>query len=787
MSTVNHRIRLRPRDDTLSITQSRTTFTTDVDGFIERGPDRGFFVQQTRLLSRYRYTIDGRAWTPLALSNVAQHSWLGYYVARPPGDTADDPDAGPGGALSSQPIELRLSRFVGDGFHEDVDITNFTTGRVAFSLRLAVDADFADRAETGGPRLQSGERRRDWRAVGTGRWELAFRYHAEHRCDDGRAHAPGSSGSSAAAPIAQAPVAHLRRGLVLRIERAGSPPDFAEETGVISFPIELEPRATWHACITGTAEIDEAILAPLYGCHAFSGIHNEQDRRRDLFLRGATSFETAESETLAPVVSATLEQARRDLAALRLYDLDRGERAWVAAAGLPTYLALFGRDSLTAAWQSGLLGPDLLVGTLPELSRLQGRAVDDWRDERPGRMLHQVDTGPLAALCFTPLGRYYGSITTSGFYPVALSLLWHLTGDKTLVRPHVASALAALRWLDEDARVLGRGFYAYQTRSRQGVKHQAWKDSHDAIVYEDGRQVEPPIAACEEQGFVYMAKLHLSELLWWLDEKEEARRLWREAAELKRRFNEAFWMEARGSFAMGLDAEGRQITSIGSNPGHCLATGIADAALVERTASRLMGDDLFSGWGVRTLSSRHPAFNPYSYHRGTVWPVEQAAFALGFMRYGLHDHVERLVRAQFEAAALFENYRLPELFSGHARDGEHPFPSHYPGANSPQAWSASATFCLLQSLLGAYPYAPLHLLLVDPHLPAWLPEVTLRGLRVGRATATIRFFRRANGSSDHSVLDLTGPLHVVRQPSPWSLTAGIPERVVDALRSLVPG
>ncbi|HEV2764677.1 MAG TPA: amylo-alpha-1,6-glucosidase, partial [Pyrinomonadaceae bacterium] len=341
--------------------------------------------------------------------------------------------------------------------------------------------------------------------------------------------------------------------------------------------------------------------------------------------------------------------------------------------------------------------------------------------------------------------------------------------------------------LDEYGDLDGDGFYEYRTRSEQGVRHQAWKDSPDAVVYEDGRQVEPPIATCEEQGFAYLAKLHMSEVLWWLDEKEQAKRLYREAGELKKRFNEAFWMDTEGFFALGLDPQKRQIKSITSNPGHCLATAVVDEALVPRTAARFLREDLFSGWGVRTLSSGHPAYNPYSYHRGSVWPVEHGTFAVAFMRYGFHKEVELITRSQFEAAALFDFYRLPELFGGHPRDADHPFPAFYHQACSPQAWSASAVFCMLQALLGLYPYAPLNLLLVDPHMPEWLPEITLQNLRVGEGVVTIRFYRTEGGGGDYEVLDKRGPLHVVRQPSPWSLTAGFAERLKDALTSLLPG
>src|SRR5438045_1893483 len=213
------------------------------------------------------------------------------------------------------------------------------------------------------------------------------------------------------------------------------------------------------------------------------------------------------------------------------------------AAGLPIYLALFGRDTLTASWQAGLLGPEMMRGTLPAIAALQGREENDWRDEQPGKMIHQVDTGPLPTLNFNPLGRYYGSITTSGFYPVIVSELWHWTGDKNLVRPFIRPALTALGWLDHYGDSDRDGFYEYQTRSDQGLRNQGWKDSDDAMVHEDGSQARGPIATCEEQGFVYVAKLHLSELLWWLGDKDDARRLYHEATELKNRFNEKFWMK----------------------------------------------------------------------------------------------------------------------------------------------------------------------------------------------------------------------------------------------------
>lgn len=754
----------------LCVSQGRTVLITERDGSITDGAEHGLFVHQTRLLSRYRYLIDGRAMLPVVLSNYEQHNWLGYYIMLPPGVTTREPDQGSGQMqeLSQQTLELRLSRYVGEGIHEDVDLTNFTQQTTRFQLELEIDADFADVVETKGDRQQFGDLRREWREADNG-WELVFDYKAEHEYD-----VQGNTGT-----------ARINRGLTLRVEEAGSAPSYKD--GRITFQISLGPGATWHACLNMIPFIDGKQMPPVYGCRSFTATDTEYDRRRQIYLNESTRHATPETATLAPVVIGAIEQARRDLAALRLYDLDSDERAWVTAAGLPIYVALYGRDTLTTAWQASPVSTDLMRGSLAELAKWQGREINDWRDEQPGRMLHEAHTGPLEMLNFNPRQRYYGSVTTSGFYPVAVSELWHWTGDKDLIRPYIEPALCALAWLDQYADLDGDGFYEYKTRSSQGVTNQGWKDSGDAIVYEDGSEVEAPIATCEEQGFAYLAKLHLSEVLWWLDEKEQAKRLYAEATELKKRFNEAFWMEDEGFFAMGLDSDKRQIKSIGSNAGHCLATAIVDQEHVLKTVSRLIADDIFTGWGIRTLSSKHPAYNPYSYHRGSVWPVEHGTFALAFMRYGLPRHVEMICRAQFEAAALFDFYRLPELFSGHQRDADHPFPALYPFANSPQAWSASAVFCFVQAMLGLYPYAPLNMLLVDPHLPDWLPEITLAGLRVGQARVTIRFYRTDDGASNYEVLDKRGALHVFRQPSPWSLTATFAERLKDALTSLMPG
>jgi glycogen debranching enzyme len=752
-------IRVRPRPFTTHISRGRGVIATTLDGRVDDSPDHGYFVHETRLLSRWNYFIDDNPPSPNAFSAVHQNHWLGYFVTPAPGVTPPPRDEGSGQvpAASQSTLELSTTRVIDEGVHEDVDLTNFTTERSTFVFAIELDGDFADQGETR-ERKEFGERTVEWDAAAQC---LRFDYVATHG------------------------EVTLHRGVSIEITNATSAAEWID--GRLTFRVSLDAKECWHACLRLTPLIDGETLPPpadCYGADQHLAPH-EQDVR--WFLEETTCFETPSSTTMTADVLATIEQARADLAALRLFDLDQSPRSWTIAAGLPLYIALFGRDTLTVGMQASILGPEIMTGTLHVLAERQGTRVDDWSDEQPGRMLHEAHTGPLSMLECNPRGHSYSSLTTSGLYAFIVSELWHWTGDKDLVRPFIEPALRALHWLDHYADFDGDGFYEYQTHSPMGPRNQGWKDSPDAITYGDGTLVDPPIATCEEQGFVYIAKLHLSEMFFFLGERELSRKLYREASELKKRFNEAFWMEDEGFYALALDAKKRQVRSITSNPGHCIASAITDASLVPRTADRLFAEDLFSGWGVRTLSTEHPRYNPYSYHLGSIWPVEHGTFALGFMRFGLHERMEQIARAQFEAAALFEYHRLPELFGGHPRDLRSPFPAIYPNANSPQAWSASSVFSLLQAMLGLYPYAPLKMLIVDPHLPAWLPEITLRDLRVGKARVTIRFRRRADGRTSYRVLDQRGKLHVVRQATPWSLTTQPAERLRDALSSLLPG
>ena len=759
-------VRPHPHHDTTYVSQSRTVLATDRDGFIQGQNRHGLWVYQARNISRYRWLVEGKQPRSAGQSNLEQHTWLGYYIAAPPNyKEMETQESDP----AQQTIEVRLSRVVGDGMHEHVDVTNHTQIATAIRLELEVEADFADPKEAQGERKQKGKLQRTWRAVDEKGGELDFDYRVQHRY----AH-QGDKG-----------IAGLHRGVTVRVENAGSPPVYQQ--GRIRFRVKLAPHGTWHACVRLQPRVEGVALPRLISCRPWFAGCTERDRKREAFLEDATRFKSGENGGLSGLVIGALERSKRDLAALRLYDLDGEGGGWVMAGGVPSYVALFGRDTLATAWEASLVSPEMMRGVLAVHPKWQGTKLDDWRDEQPGRILHEAHTNPLSVLNFGPHGRYYGGVTGSIYYPTVAATLWHWTGNKQLVAPYIQPALKALAWADQYGDLDGDGFYEYRTRSEQGEKNQGWKDSADAIVHADGAQVKDPLGTCEMQAFVYASKLFMSEMLTWFGERELARRLHRQAEELKQRFNEVFWMDDENYLAMGLDARKRQIRSIASDPGHCLASGIVQESFARRLADRMLSPDLFSGWGVRTLSAAHPAFNPFSYHRGSVWPVENAVFALAMARYGLHEHMHRIARAQFETAKLFDYYRLPEVFAGHQRDAEHPFPGLYPRANWPQAWSAAAVFTLVQAMCGIYPYAPLNVLMVDPHLPEWLPELVVDGLRVAGAKVTLRFRRNPDGSSSYDVLGQKGKLHVLRQPSPWSLTAGLGERVKDAIVSLLPG
>jgi glycogen debranching enzyme len=697
----------RVRADLLLVVSGWSLLVTDPLGKVPGTGTTGFYVDNTRVLSRERIVVDGAEVAPFSCARVGSHALVTHV------------ELGDGEALPPRALYLTVERFVGEGLRTRMRFDSYGDAHVSLPVCVELDADFADADEAEqGTRRQDAPVLRSWDDATA---ELVLRY------DEPR--------------LARAVTVHVEQGQPVAVP------------GGLRFDVSLPPRGT--ATVEYVVEPvfdDRRRLAPPV-CYEEPG--DAAARARATVRREATRLTTSNVD-----VALAWRTAVDDLGALAL-----GEPAGPAApiAGLPLYQQLFGRDTLTVSWQALLATATPLRDSLRLNAAWVGRRIDDWRDEEPGKLLHQARRGPLAVLGHDPLTAYYGDWATVPDFLVFLGQYYAWTADLDTVRDLVPVARRALRWLERYGDPDGDGFLEYHTRSPSGVKNQGWKDSDDAIVDEHGDAVANPLATSELQAYHYAALRHAAVVLAACGDRAYAATLWRRSRRLRRQFDEAFWMPEHGAYAMALDPGKRQVRSISSNDAHLLVAGIVPLAKGRAVARRLMSADMFSGWGIRTLSADHAVYNPFSYHRGSVWPVEQGTAALGFARYGCWDELHSLAEGTFAAAAAFAEHRLPETISGLPRDAEHPFPSLYPKSCAPQAWSASAIFAIVQALLTLRPVAPARTVLVDPHLPPWLPEVTLTGVQIGDTTATLRAGRRSDGTTSVRVTDATGPLTVVHQ------------------------
>jgi len=405
---------------------------------------------------------------------------------------------------------------------------------------------------------------------------------------------------------------------------------------------------------------------------------------------------------------------------------------------------MFGRDSIIAAYQSLLLNPQLACETLRVLARYQGKEKDDWRDEDPGKILHEYREGEMTRAREMPFSPYYGSVDATPLWLILLSETFNWTADEKLVQDMLPHAHRALNWIDNYGDLDGDGFVEFLRRSPRGLANQGWKDSWDANLHRDGKVAEPPIALCEVQGYVYEAKYRMASLMRSFGEIRTAEKMKKDAAELAKRFERAFWMPQRDFYAMALDREKRQLQVISSNVGHLLFTRMLPQDRARAIVQRFMQPDMFSGWGWRTISQDERIFNPLSYHRGSVWPHDNSLVAHGMALYEFRDAALTAFTGLAQAALNFRDYRLPELFCGIQRR-ETDEPVQYPVSCSPQAWASGAIFLLLTSVLGIRPSAPRRELnIVNPRLPDWLDYLNIRNLRIGGSRVGLDFTRRGN-------------------------------------------
>jgi glycogen debranching enzyme len=452
--------------------------------------------------------------------------------------------------------------------------------------------------------------------------------------------------------------------------------------------------------------------------------------------------------------NAWLERSVQDLALLQ----SEGEHGSYVYAGIPWFATLFGRDSLITALEIVGFFPGLAAGTLRTLANYQGQQFVSERDEEPGKILHEMRHGEMAATGEIPFGRYYGSIDATPLFLLLLVEYADRTGDLAVVRELWPAALAAVHWMDTSADT--KGYLAYARRASRGLINQGWKDSHDAVTHADGTLAEPPIALAEVQAYVYAARLGLARLARRLGYLEKAAAWEAQASQLQQQFHQDFWLPEQGTFALALDGHYRPCRVVSSNAGHALFGGIATTAQARQLASRLMQDDMFCGWGIRTLSTQARRYNPMSYHNGSVWPHDNAIIAAGFARYGANTQAGQILSALFDASQSVEDHRLPELFCGFPRQAQHGLVP-YPVACKPQAWAAGSVFLLLQAALGLHIDAwEQRVRLERITLPSWLNELSLRGLRIGDAQVDL-YIVRGRWSAAVEVVDKQGEVEVV--------------------------
>jgi glycogen debranching enzyme len=667
----------------IKILDGNTFVVSDERGDIEasRTDPTGLFSFDTRFVSKWILSINGERLTALSVDDLQYFEARFFLVP------------GTGTVYVDAKLSVLRHRTVGNGFHEQLTILNHDEQPAQLVVRLDVGSDFADLFE-----VKDALEKKGTYTTELGDRTLRLRY---------------------------------ERSTYAKATTIGTDQTCSVDESGVTFHVGIPPHERWQADIDVAVEV----LGAREDSEAFT--LSWRARRSATHLADSLQRWLDEAPVLHcdwPPLAITYRRSLVDLAALRFSPITAGRHS-LPAAGLPWFMTMFGRDSIFTSLQALPFKAEMAATTLRELALRQGTRRDDFRDEDPGRILHEMRYGEMTAFEERPHSPYFGNADATPLFVVLLDEYERWTGDTKLVRELEFEARAALNWIDEYADLQGNGYIAYERRNVEtGLENQCWKDSWDSISYRDGMLPGFPRATCELQGYAYDAKVRAARLarLMWGDDKYAAR-LEKEAADLKRRFNRDFWVKDGGYFALALDADGRQVDALSSNNGHLLWSGIVDKSKAKSVARHLLGDRLFSGWGVRTLATGEGRYNPIGYHVGTVWPFDNSFIAWGLRRYGFKEEAARVASGILEAAAFFDG-RLPEAFGGYPRTMTK-YPVQYPTACSPQAWSTGTPLLLLRTMLGLEPIDD-HLI-VDPALPQAIGRLELLDIpgRWGRVDA----------------------------------------------------
>ena len=659
-----------PASGPVTLVQGTTFCLSGRSGDIRPDFPEGLFFLDTRLLSDWQLRVDGVHPEPLAVTTDGPGAATFVSRLRPPGSGRSDS------------LLLVRHRWVGRGLREDLLVRNHCPEPVTAEVALSCDVDFADLFDV---------------KQGSGN----------------RPDAHTSETRGATLELRQRRQRHARTVTVTFSET----PEW--HAGQAVWRLRLEPGGTWTCCAGLSVDIDGDPIEPRYRCG--------EPPARALPARRHASWTEAAPRVRGdhPALLQAGRRAIEDLGSLRIFDPQHPERP-VVAAGAPWFMTLFGRDSILTAWMALLVDPTIALGVLEALARLQGRRIDVESEEQPGRILHEVRFSDAASGSLGDGRIYYGSIDATPLFVMLLSEMARWGDEPAFVERLLPHADRALQWIEEYGDRDDDGFVEYQRATPAGLRNQGWKDAADAIPAADGSLPDTPIALAEVQAYVYGAYVARAHLAREAGDRGTQRRYAAKASALRDAFEAAFWLPDKGYYAIGLDAEKRPIDALASNMGHCLWAGIVRPERARLVAERLMSDELFSGWGVRTLATTMAAYNPLSYHRGSVWPHDNALIASGLMRYGFVDEAHRIIGAMLEAAE-FTSGRLPELFSGVARtDVGVPVP--YPASCSPQAWAAATPLLFLRLLLRFDPQVRRGRLWCSPALPHGMERLSVEGI-----------------------------------------------------------
>jgi len=670
----------------VTINEGEAFIISNEIGDVVHGED-GLYDLDTRFLNRYEIFVNGKKPMVLTGRQVDYYSAV-HYLTNPKTDETE-----------ANLVSIERKRFIGRGLHEDIDITNYGPDPVRFKLRLEFDADFASIFE-----VKAGKKPTEMAPEFSADKEnlsLSFKY---------------------------------RSGDFYRETRIvlGTPAEFDGRAAI--FDVKVQPRRRWHVCIDFLTLTEPKEVKPKYSCESFDMGGGYPLGRQESWIRKAPRLITDYD-----LIQHAYDQSLLDMTALRLKDPHYAEVGIVPAAGIPWYVTCFGRDSLITAYQTLPYLPDMTYGVLKNLVRYQGKEVNPDNEEEPGKILHEIRWG--GSMAMRNIQKiYYGTIDATPLFIVLLAEMYRWTADKGFIEEFKEPLLKALEWMDRYGDKDGDSYIEYKRSGNKGLENQGWKDSFDSVRFADGKFPEPPIALCEVQGYAYMAKLDAAYLLEMLGEREKAPVLREEASKLKEKFNRDFWMEEEGFFAEALDKDKNRVDAITSNPGHLLWSGIVEEGKAKSLKRRLFAPDMFSGWGIRTMSSIAHAYNAMSYHNGSIWPHDNSIIAAGLVNYGFYEEALRVINSVLDAGQYFAYQRLPELFCGFERRSSH-VPVDYPAASAPQAWASGSSMLMLSTMLGLKANAGDKTITLNPQIPSGAYRIHLAGLKIGDSYISFEIFK----------------------------------------------